>query len=99
MSETPRTDAIAEWGQRDFGDKWIGSSWHSAEIVPSEFARDLERELAAKSAEMERLRKAIKQQAALIPLVPTSPAGTYARGYDSGMRDTITAISMALEAK
>jgi hypothetical protein len=56
MSETPRTDALVEWGQRDFGDKWTGSIWGTSEIVPADSCRDIERELAAVTRERDEAR-------------------------------------------
>ena len=61
MSDTPRTDAAAGymdgsgcWKYRDDGGE-----------VPADFARELERELATKTAEVERLREALQELARL----------------------------------
>lgn len=50
MSDTPRTD----------GNCWTETGHRNGEVVLADFARQLERELAAKAEECERMRAAIR---------------------------------------
>ncbi len=92
-SDTPRVDAASF--------KVIGPVPERAVSVPAEMARELERELAAKSTEVERLREALRNLLVMLPSVACDgedkeriPAGfCYVRWQD------IREAHEALEAK
>jgi hypothetical protein len=73
--------------------------WRDAVLALNDALRVAAPELLAMARTLERVRKSIKQQESLLPALLTSRPGSYARGYDSGTRDTLTAIDAAMEQK
>lgn len=91
MSDTPRTDAVAEWGKRDFGDRWSGELWGSSEIVPAHECRDIERELAAVTAERDAARAELSRAMRVVE------AGAKFARANSGDDDALRNLYAAIE--
>ena len=87
LDELERRRAAAE------GTPWMSPEW----LRYTATLRFNAEELIAMARTLERVRATLKQQASMLPLLPTSPPGSYARGYDSGMRDTVIAIDAAMQ--
>lgn len=66
MSDTPRTDAVSIFGKFQSGD----GNEHISEAVPAPFARQLERELSAKTANVTEL---TMHDLLVAPYVVTTP--------------------------
>jgi hypothetical protein len=95
-AQTVLKDVMERREERDVERAALRAELAEANRIREETFAEAMRQGSALRAEVERIRAAIKGQASLLPLLPTAPPGSYARGYDSGMRDTITAISAAL---
>jgi hypothetical protein len=84
MSDTPRTDAKARDAEIDTSDKWVESSCNM-EAVDADFARDLERELAAAKAEVEKLRADAERYRWMKQEVKRIPPGWELIGWDAAI--------------